>query len=97
MKNKKIYTAFIFLFAIFILVLQVSMVQFFPDHQGTDDKSVELILKISPNYKPWFSNIWKPQNDFTEKLIFFIQASLGVGIIVFYVLKQRRNANKQQK
>lgn len=75
-----------------ILALQVILVQFFSEHQGTDDKSIELIQEIAPGYKPWASNIWEPQDDFSEKILFAVQASLGLGIIIFYILKQRRKS-----
>lgn len=93
MTKKKVYTLLVILCAAVVLSLQVLVVQLFPNHQGTDDKSVELIQEIAPDYKPWVSNIWEPQNDFSEKLIFFVQASLGLGMIVFYVLKQRSKSN----
>lgn len=95
MKRKKAYTLLITLCGATILVLQVMMVQFFPEHQGTDDKSVELIHEIAPDYNPWISNVWEPANDSSEKLIFFIQASLGLGMIVFYILNQHRKVKEE--
>ena len=95
MKRKKAYTLLIILCSVSILVLQIIMVQFFPEHQGTDDKSVELIREIAPDYNPWISNVWEPASDFSEKLIFFIQASLGLGMIVFYILKQYRKVKEE--
>lgn len=94
MKRKMKYAALIVFCGISILALQIMMVQFFPEHRGTDDKSVEMILKIAPDYKPRVSSIWEPQDDFAEKLIFFIQAVLGVGVIVFYLLKQSTKAKQ---
>lgn len=66
------------------------MVLLFPANVGSDDQSVSLIQDISPGYKPWVSSIWEPKSDAMEMVIFGLQAALGLGIIIFYILKQRK-------
>ena len=90
MKKGKIYTFGIVACALFILLMQVVLVQQFPDHVGTDDQSVGIIEQIAPDYQPWASSLWEPADDTAEQTIFALQAVLGLGIIVFYVLKQRK-------
>lgn len=72
-----------------IVLLQVFVSKRFTRHVGTDDKSVDLITEIAPDYKPWASNIWEHTNDSTEILIFALQAAIGLSIIIFYIVKQR--------
>ncbi len=75
-----------------IILLQVSLSVFPEGFEGTDDKSVEMIKSISPDYEPWANNIWEPGNEWGEILIFALQAALGVGMILFYVIKQKNRS-----
>jgi cobalt/nickel transport protein len=55
------------------------------EYSGSDGKAEEVITEISPNYKPWVSSIYKPQSGEVESLLFVVQASLGTGIICYYL------------
>ncbi len=87
-RNKKLYSILTIVFAVLIIVLQILMVQLFPNNQGTDDQSVEAIQELAPQYTPWVTNLWSPDN--AEQIIFSIQAILGLSIIVFYFIKQQK-------
>lgn len=52
---------------------------------GTDEKAVEEIAKIIPDYQPWFNPIWEPPSGEIESLLFSLQAAIGA-LIIGYVL-----------
>jgi cobalt/nickel transport protein len=91
MQNKRTYNLAIILSGLGIIAFQVLMVLLFPAHEGTDDQSVAVIQDIVPDYKPWVSSIWEPSSDTMEMTIFGLQAALGLGIIIFYILRQRKS------
>jgi cobalt transport protein len=72
-----------------IVILQILISSHFSTHIGTDDKSIDIIKEIAPGYKPWVGNVWEHTNNWGEITLFALQASLGLGIIIFYILKQR--------
>ena len=55
------------------------------EYGGADGQAEELITEIDPNYKPWVSSIYEPQSGEIESLLFSVQASLGTGIICYYL------------
>ena len=55
---------------------------------GTDNKSVDVIKEIAPNYQPWASPVWEHDSPLAEPLLFSLQAALGLAIIIYYILKQ---------
>ncbi|HSQ33276.1 MAG TPA: energy-coupling factor ABC transporter substrate-binding protein [Peptostreptococcaceae bacterium] len=63
------------------------------EYSGSDGKAEETITEIDPNYKPWFSSIYEPQSGEVESLLFAVQASLGTGIICYYLgyIKGKKN------
>jgi len=67
---------------------------------GADGMAEEAIAEVSPDYEPWFSNIWEPPGDETESLLFALQAALGAGFLGYYFgLKQgeKRAAAKNER
>jgi cobalt/nickel transport protein len=64
---------------------------------GADGAAEEAITEISPDYEPWFANIWEPPGGETESLLFALQAALGAGFVGYYIgLKQgERRAGKE--
>lgn len=56
---------------------------------GTDDQGVKLIQQIDPNYRPWFSSFFEP-NESLELLLFTLQALIGISILVYFTLYLRR-------
>jgi cobalt/nickel transport protein len=91
MQNKRTYNLAIILSGLGIIAFQVLMVLLFPAHEGTDDQSVAVIQDIAPDYKPWVSSVWEPSSDTMEMIFFGLQAALGLGIIIFYILRQRKS------
>ncbi len=52
---------------------------------GADEKAVEEIAKIKPDYQPWFNPIWEPPSGEIESLLFSLQAAIGA-LIIGYIL-----------
>jgi cobalt/nickel transport protein len=63
------------------------------EYSGADGQAEKVITEIDPNYKPWVSSIYKPQSGEVESLLFSVQASLGTGIICYYLgyIKGKKN------
>ncbi|MDN5332168.1 MAG: cobalt/nickel transport protein [Tepidanaerobacteraceae bacterium] len=55
--------------------------------EGSDDRAMELILNINPDYTPWLSNLWEPGSDFMEKLLFGLQVTLGLAFGIYFYIK----------
>ena len=53
--------------------------------EGADGKAMELIGKISPEYRPWFSPLIEPMSGEIASLLFSFQAALGAGVIGYYL------------
>lgn len=75
-----------------IIMLQVFMSGFFSQHIGTDDQAVDIINEVAPGYTPWATSILEFDNKYAEPLLFVLQASIGIGIIAYYFLKQRKKS-----
>lgn len=52
---------------------------------GADAKASELILKISPEYKTWFSPVYEPQSSEIATLLFALQAAIGAGVLGYWL------------
>lgn len=55
------------------------------EYSGADGQAKAQIEQTAPGYKPWFTPIWTPPSGEIESLLFAAQASIGTGIIAFYV------------
>ncbi|WP_337998156.1 energy-coupling factor ABC transporter substrate-binding protein [Oleispirillum naphthae] len=64
---------------------------------GSDDKAEGVIAEVAPDYKPWFSSIWEPPSGEIESLLFALQASLGTGILAYYIGLRRGMARGAKK
>lgn len=62
---------------------------------GTDNRGVELIQQIDPDYKPWFSSFFEPSEDM-ELLLFALQALIGLSILTYFTLYIRRKHSEKQ-
>jgi cobalamin biosynthesis protein CbiM len=60
---------------------------------GTDDRGVELIQQIDPNYQPWFSSIFEPSEGL-QQILFAIQALIGLAILVYFIFYLRRKRSE---
>lgn len=56
---------------------------------GTDNQAQGVIVKIAPDYLPWFESLFTPGGD-SESLIFALQAALGAAVIGYYVGSVRK-------
>lgn len=61
------------------------------DFAGTDDQATAAIGQLKPDYKPWAAALWEP-SDKAERLLFALQAALGIGFIGYFVYRHRRRA-----
>lgn len=52
---------------------------------GADTRAVDAIRSLSPDYKPWFSPVFKPPSVEVETMFFALQAALGAGLIGYYL------------
>ena len=91
MKEKR-YNLLIFASALIIVLIQIMISLNTGGFTGTDDQAVATIQEIAPNYEPWASNLLEYNRDWIETTLFALQAVLGLGIILFYILK---NQNKK--
>lgn len=87
-KNRLINTGIIVL-GLFFILAQIVVSKRFSDFTGTDDKSVDVINEIAPDYQPWVQNMFDFTNEQSETFLFSLQGAIGMGIMVFYVVKQR--------
>ena len=64
--------------------------------EGSDDQGSSAISELNPNYKRWIKPIWEPPSGEIESLLFALQASIGTGLIAYYVglSKGRKEKNK---
>jgi cobalt/nickel transport protein len=52
---------------------------------GSDGQAEELITRMHPEYKPWFSSFWEPPSGEIESLLFSLQAAIGSGLLFYYI------------
>ncbi len=90
MHRKQFQNIAIIFGGILIVLLQIILSNSLPGFTGTDDQSIEKIKEIAPNYMPWPSNVFEFTGEWSETVLFAIQASLGLGITIYYILKQRK-------
>lgn len=55
------------------------------EYGGADGAAEAAIVESNPDYKPWFSSLWEPPSGEIESLLFALQASIGAGVIAYYV------------
>lgn len=55
------------------------------DFLGADSLAEEQILKMDPDYVPWFTAVFEPKSSEMESLLFALQAALGAGFIGFAI------------
>ncbi|SHM45267.1 cobalt/nickel transport protein [Caldanaerovirga acetigignens] len=77
------------LLALMVILLTLLFLSFKLDlgFEGSDDRAMELILNINPDYTPWLSNLWEPESDLMEKLLFGFQVTLGLVLGIYFYLK----------
>ncbi len=68
-----------------ILIILMVGVAYAEEWIGADDKAEEMISKIDPNYKPWFSPVWEPPSGEIESLLFSVQAAIGALLIGYFL------------
>jgi len=52
---------------------------------GSDERAKDEIVKIRPDYRPWFASLWVPPGAEIESLLFALQAALGAGAVAYVV------------
>jgi len=65
------------------------------EFQGSDSKAENLIKKVNPKYKQWFSSIWEPPSGEIESFLFSLQTALGAGVMG-YVIGFYRGKKKEK-
>lgn len=65
-------------------------------YTGTDDSSVGVIESINTNYRPWISNIWEPETDLGEVLLFALQFTIGAGALVILMRRLKKTPQKSK-
>lgn len=89
MKNRKLVNTIIIAVALGLIAMQFFLADIVSSFEGSDDQAVGLIEELAPNYKPWAESIWEPSGEWGETLLFALQTTLGLSIIVFYFIKRR--------
>lgn len=64
---------------------------------GADDRSQEMIVASSPDYRPWFRPLWKPPSGEIESLLFALQGALGAGMLGYYIGLRRGQSQRQKR
>lgn len=95
MKKNTLYNLLIIGCGILVVVLQITVSSRFSNFEGTDDQSVDIIGEIAPDYQPWAHSILELKSEWSEKVLFALQATLGLTIIILYIIKQRSNIKKE--
>jgi cobalt/nickel transport protein len=67
---------------------------------GADGQAQAAITALHPDYHPWFEPLWEPPSGEIESLLFALQATLGAGLLGYYLglrrgQSQRRNGNER--
>ncbi|WP_372744715.1 energy-coupling factor ABC transporter substrate-binding protein [Lutibacter sp.] len=88
MKNKKSFIIISLLVAGLLIALQFVLANVVSKFEGTDDQAVAIISEISPNYKPWAFSFWEPSGAMAETILFAVQTTLGLSVIVFYLINR---------
>jgi cobalt/nickel transport protein len=63
--------------------------------KGSDDQALAAIQALAPDYKPWFTSIYKTPSTEIESLLFALQAAIGAGFIGYYIGYARGRAKQQ--
>lgn len=93
-KNRLINTAII-VFGLVFISIQVFVFKRFSGFSGTDDQSIDVINEVAPDYDPWINTMFDFSHPQSETILFALQGAMGVGVIVFYIIKQRQKKNCQ--
>ena len=88
MKIATIINSVIILIAILLIGFQFVLPGITSSFNGTDDQAVGIINEIAPNYSPWAESLWKPTGEWGETVLFALQTTLGMGIIVLYFFRR---------
>jgi len=57
---------------------------------GSDGAAQEEIVRIAPDYAPWFEPLFEPPSGEIEGMLFTLQAALAAGFIGFYFGKRKK-------
>lgn len=96
MKNTKSFIIISLLVAGLLIALQFVLANVVSKFEGTDDQAVALISEISPNYKPWAFSFWEPNCSMAETILFALQTTLGLGVIVFYLINRNSKLKRNK-
>ncbi len=87
---RKIKLSYIIIGFVLILAFQFIASNLFSAYVGTDDQALDVIHNIAPDYKPWIHHLIEFENPWMESLMFGIQATIGLAVISYYLLKQNK-------
>lgn len=80
-KSTKVILAIIILLLCVIPLLTLKGAEF----GGSDDQAEGVIEEVNPDYEPWFEPLIEPASGEIESLLFALQASIGAGVIFYYL------------
>lgn len=67
------------------------------EFSGADGQAMATVATLNPDYRPWFSPLWKPPSGEVEGLLFALQAALGSGLLGYYLGLRRGQARSQRR
>jgi cobalt/nickel transport protein len=74
---------------LFIIVIMLVIIPLWvkgnAEFSGADGQAKVVITQMQPDYKPWFSSLWKPPSGEIESLLFALQAAIGAGFIGYFL------------
>lgn len=65
--------------------------------KGADDQAKDVIGKIAPAYKPWFTPLMEPPSGEIGSLLFALQAALGAGFIGYWYGSSKTRAQMRRE
>jgi cobalt/nickel transport protein len=64
--------------------------------KGSDDRALEAIAAVAPDYRPWVRPLWQPPSGEVQSLLFSLQAALGAGLIGYYLGLRRGRSQRRE-
>lgn len=64
---------------------------------GADTQAQAVIVQAHPDYRPWFSPLWKPPSGEVATFLFALQAALGAGLLGYYLGLRRGQAQRRRR
>lgn len=86
----KKYKNVVIIFLVLALLILPFIVTSKGEFEGADQKALEIVKEIDPNYKPVAESIFIPASGEIESMLFVLQGVIGASFIGYYVGSKRK-------